>query len=469
MKISAQELKELLHELVPEIEPKHASLVADFMQQEEHVLFMNQLIKDRRELVATFMQKLQLYDIINAHLQIPNATVNKPYTVALDLLGLGKNAIIETKIEDLDTFGLQYDPATATISGTPIINGDFKIILEFKLQGEENRHEFHQKPITLIINANPRSLWKNIPSDQTDQFWKEDNTHEFKKLGGERNLVVASKRGRSHANVGSFRDDEYASHFFKKFGWSIVCVSDGAGSAKYSRKGSQIACESVISYFAEKFEEGVLDNLEHVISQFKNETSQENSKLISQSVYALLSQAALYAHKQLEDFSAKMEVNIKDFHSTLIFALFKKYPFGTAIMTFGVGDCPIGILNKDCTEIKLMNWLDVGEFGGGTRFITMKEIFNDTFATRFGFKLVDDFSYLMLMSDGIYDPKFSVEANLEKISCWNEFLADLNGNNEEKIKVDFELRNETVAQQLSDWMDFWSPGNHDDRTLAIIY
>ena len=28
----------------------------------------------------------------------------------------------------------------------------------------------------------------------------------------------------------------------------------------------------------------------------------------------------------------------------------KKYDFGYAILTFGVGDCPIGLLNKDLTE-----------------------------------------------------------------------------------------------------------------------
>ena len=42
-----------------------------------------------------------------------------------------------------------------------------------------------------------------------------------------------------------------------------------------------------------------------------------------------------------------------------------------------------------------MNWLDVGEVGGGTRFITMPEIFaNEKFITRFGFKIIDDFSWI---------------------------------------------------------------------------
>jgi hypothetical protein len=117
-----------------------------------------------------------------------------------------------------------------------------------------------------------------------------------------------------------------------------------------------------------------------------------------------------------------------------------------------------------------MNWLDVGEFGGGTRFITMPEIFvSDKFATRFGFKIIEDFSYLMLMTDGIYDAKFVVEANLEKLEKWKEFIEDLKGNNEDNAKVDFEESNTEIANQLSTWMDFWSPGNHDDRTLAIVF
>ena len=73
------------------------------------------------------------------------------------------------------------------------------------------------------------------------------------------------------------------------------------------------------------------------------------------------------------------------------------------------------------------------------------------------------------MTDGIYDPKFVVEANLEKIEKWKEFLFDLDGNNEENIKIDFQPDNVKIAEKLNKWLDFWSPGNHDDRTLAIIF
>ena len=72
------------------------------------------------------------------------------------------------------------------------------------------------------------------------------------------------------------------------------------------------------------------------------------------------------------------------------------------------------------------------------------------------------------MTDGIYDPKFVVENNLTKIERWKDFLADLNGQNEDDCKVDFE-NSENTAEQLLQWLDFWSKGNSDDRTLAIIY
>ena len=90
-------------------------------------------------------------------------------------------------------------------------------------------------------------------------------------------------------------------------------------------------------------------------------------------------------------------------------------------------------------------------------------------ASRFGYHVVDDFSFLFLMTDGIYDAKFIVEANLEKTKNWLEFINDLEGDNEDDIKVDFSKELPVVEEQLNQWMDFWSKGNHDDRTLAIIY
>jgi hypothetical protein len=130
------------------------------------------------------------------------------------------------------------------------------------------------------------------------------------------------------------------------------------------------------------------------------------------------------------------------------------------------------VMNFDKTETTLLNWLDVGEHGGGTRFITQPDIFVNSdrhISTRFNLKIIEDFSFLFLMTDGIYDAKFEVEANLEKHEKWLDFLDDLAGKNADKTKVEFISDNSEITKQLSNWMDFWSPGNHDDRTLVIVF
>jgi hypothetical protein len=47
-------------------------------------------------------------------------------------------------------------------------------------------------------------------------------------------------------------------------------------------------------------------------------------------------------------------------------------------------------MNIDKTETTLLNWLDVGEYGGGTRFITQPDIFQkqEVMATRFNLKIL---------------------------------------------------------------------------------
>jgi serine/threonine protein phosphatase PrpC len=440
-----------------------------FATTEENINAVKQIQALQNNIMNNWKLIARIKDIIDHPIKIPNGTVGKIYETKIDFLQFGWDDIIFSAFENLDQYGLIYNNETEIIEGTPTQSGDFKINLRFRVKGENENTELHIKPISLVINADPKSLWKDLPSNRDADYWKEDNAQAFQPLG-DKHIVVASKRGRSHSNVGSFRDDDFAFKHFEKTGWSVVCVADGAGSAKLSRQGSKIACEEVINYFAENINQESLSGFDELIKNYNDTNNEETQKSLNIFLYNNLGKAALSAHKRIQDIANKLEVPIKDFHSTLIFALIKKYDFGYAILSFGVGDCPIGLLSKDLSEIKLMNWLDVGEFGGGTRFITMPEIFNsDKFSTRFGFKLIDDFSYLMLMTDGIYDPKFVVEANLEKNEKWQDFISDLQGNNENKDKVVFDKENNEIANQLSTWMDFWSAGNHDDRTLAIIF
>lgn len=405
----------------------------------------------------------------------PNAVSRKYYEYRFDL-SLFPNISIR-EIKNLDKVGLTFDAASAMICGVPTAALSIDLQVLFTSSRENNQVE-DIKVIPFIVNADPKDLWLNKPSNRNDLFAKEDSD----KYAGsflDKRIVVASQRGRSHAHEGSFRDDHFCVRKLP-LEWEIVAVADGAGSAKFSRQGSKIATE----YIAESFgDELLLKDLDDRCAHFfspeaaaaagnsqETGSSAEDPRIkIKSSIINILYKNVRNLHTALADFAVKEEIQLKDLNTTLIFALVKKFSFGYVVLTFGVGDCPVNIITENPDDIRLLNILDIGDFGGGTRFVTMPEIFSHSnMASRFGIHKFEHFSKLVLMTDGIYDPKFVTENKLEDKEAWANFLEDLNGQNEDALKVDF-LQNEGIEDQLLLWLNFWSKGNHDDRTLAIIY
>ncbi|MBI1837621.1 MAG: protein phosphatase 2C domain-containing protein [Flavobacteriia bacterium] len=465
-----------------------ADIVSDFIkafsEDKENISLAEQIIQNQNLIMMNFKLKSRIEDIKRLSIPLKNGTVGKDFKSVINYDDLNLSDLIFTEFRGLEEIGLKYNEIEDSIEGNPIQSGDHNIQLLFRIDGENEDSELNIKEFSIIINPDPKSLWKDIESDKNDPFWKDDNVSTVD-IVGEKKIVIASKRGRSHANVGSFRDDDFAYKYFNNSGWTVVAVSDGAGSYSLSRKGSEIACNAVVEYFEKHSDIDLHKDFEDKLLEFDMSRDEVLLNEIQILAKKNLYKATVFAHNEIKEFADKLAIEkpelfnnpkakspIDYFHSTLIFTLFKKFDFGYLVLTFGVGDCPIAIVNKDKTITSLMNWLDVGEFGGGTRFITQPEIFHsesNPMATRFNFQIFPDFSYLFLMTDGIYDPKFVVEANLEKNEKWQEFISDLEGNNDDKSKVNFNYANEEIDIELSKWMDFWSPGNHDDRTLAIIY
>lgn len=472
-----------------EINTNRTILFEEFAQSPINAELVKSIFENQEKIMTNWNIKNRIADIQAQHIVIPNAKELIPYSAKIDFEALKLTDLIEDKFEGLEDLGLSFNKETDTIEGTPTQSGDVKLKFLFKIKGEDETEALNEKLISLVINPDPKSLWKLIPSNQEAIFAKPDDISIFKKFG-EKNIVVSSKRGRSHGKeidntgFGSSRDDDFAFKYFEKTQWSLVVVSDGAGSAYLARIGSKLACEAVVEYFEKVVDKEKTKEFEDKIAEYNKEKTEDRLKEIQILSKQNLYKASVYVHNKLKEFAEqtfltnpelfnnpKAKTNLEYLHSTLIFTLFKKYEFGYLIQSFGVGDCPIAVMNIDKTETTLLNWLDVGEYGGGTRFITQPDIFQkqEVMITRFNLKIIEDFSFLFLMTDGIYDAKFIVEANLEKHEKWLEFLEDLSGKNDENTKVVFNKDNSDIANQLSKWMDFWSAGNHDDRTLAIVF
>jgi hypothetical protein len=67
------------------------------------------------------------------------------------------------------------------------------------------------------------------------------------------------------------------------------------------------------------------------------------------------------------------------------------------------------------------------------------------------------------MTDGVSDPWFETDVNLENAEKWQIFWDNINKS------VKLEEANENIGNRLVDWLGFWSSGNHDDRTLALLF
>ncbi|MDR2042297.1 MAG: protein phosphatase 2C domain-containing protein [Tannerella sp.] len=408
------------------------------------------------------------------HISFPNGKVNHPYTVPFDAETLLPE-IAEVCFEAPEALGLAYDAEQKQIRGVPSRAGDYKITLLCKRKdGVEGKPPI-RKEVTIIINPDPRSLWNHIPTSPEVEYYKPDEDRAFVKVGAEgegekrREMIAASRRGRSHAHEGRPRDDDFALHFDESTGWCTMVVADGAGSANYSRRGAQLACQTVVEVCQTLIPEQK-DRFEEAIAVFEKEKSQENRNEVGKILYGIIGNAAFKASKSVEKEAALKGCAVKDYATTLLLAVCKRFEFGWFIGAFWVGDGGIGVYRTEPPFLKVMGEPDGGEFAGQTRFLTMPEIMQAAeIYRRLRFDTYPDFTALVLMTDGVTDPKFETDANLHRIEKWHALWDDLHGKNEDQARVDFASGGEEAAEGLLEWLNFWSRGNHDDRTVAILF
>ncbi len=409
-------------------------------------------------------------------LRFPNGTVKKEYSYSFQL-PVEKIDVIE--LAGIDELGLTLEMGKSGeffLLGKPQKPGDFTLKLRYKTVEDEPESELK---IPIAFNPSPRDLWKNIPTDPNIPYYKNDSDKEYLKVEADKDgspkkdIVAASQRGRSHAQEGKARDDHFSLFHCEESDWYIIAVADGAGSAKYSRKGSEVACNTVIDHCKNLLSEN--PEFEAFIREYAaDRENQEKRTSVTRHVIDIVYNGAMKAHEAVKKVAAANEESkLKDFATTLMFAVCKKYDFGWFIASFWVGDGAMCLFDVKNKTAKLLGTPDEGEFSGQTRFLTMPEIFrdNEVVAKRLRMAIVPDFTALFLMSDGVSDPMFETDKNLNDYAKWEEFYYKLKkGFPEDEIGgVDLSDDNESAKDQLLGWLDFWSPGNHDDRTIAILY
>ena len=124
-----------------------------------------------------------------------------------------------------------------------------------------------------------------------------------------------------------------------------------------------------------------------------------------------------------------------------------------------MGDGAAAVYRKN-KDVILLGEVDSGEYAGQTRFLDKQVMTPEQVMQRLTFTIVDSFTGLILMTDGVSDPKFETDNNLTKIQKWDDLWSEI---------APLLTNIDEAPTKLLKWLEFWSPGNHDDRTIAMLY
>ncbi|MGQ0698678.1 MAG: protein phosphatase 2C domain-containing protein [Panacagrimonas sp.] len=404
------------------------------------------------------------------NLRLPNAKSGQPYQHRIDTVNVAalKGAAI-AEVYGLEDTGLQFDAATSRLRGTPPPGLKETQTLHFPVRLDSGEQELpYAAVLELIVTPDPRALWNKLEPDQELPFRKPHQRCQELPVAGLR-VVAASVRGRSHAHSGSFREDDYFLGQDRSGGWTIVAVSDGAGSAKLSRRGSQLACEESSRSLHESIAQ--LDaELEKLLPEAAAEKAEEPAtwKRLRGAFCVPLGTAAFAASTAIKAQAQALGCDEKDFSATLLLAAVRPHGPGFFVATFWIGDGAVAVFDPERPSAELLGDADGGEYSGQTRFLLSAEFGSkDEFWNRIGRRVrcawAPKGSILALMSDGVSDPKFGTDNALKSAERWQAWWRELTG------EVNVAGDNAALPEDLTRYLDFWSQGEHDDRTLALVY
>ena len=386
-----------------------------------------------------------------ASFHLPNAKVGQEYSAVLKGRDpTGKSVyIIEVKLPE--SIGLTFDLRTCLVNGIPTVPGDHKVAI--KWSPDDVTACFAE--YSLVVNPDPKSLWKKIDPPRDDPYFKENT--DSKRLECPRySLLAASRRGRSHEHAGTFRDDDFFLEHDNKSEWSVIVVSDGAGSAKNSRWGSKLAVKAFGEHVFGQLQGEFGARMKTALGGWVTDPS-TTAKTLGTEFHYLFHKAGTLAIQAIET-EAKTKGGQPQEYSTTLLAAATHYDGNDVFLaTFWMGDGAIAAYGPR-GKVRLMGTPDGGEFAGQTRFLDRIALADQSFAKRIGIGRYPDLSAVLLMTDGISDPKFETDNGLANPALWDVLWDEINPL----------IETADPEKALVDWLDFFSPGHHDDRTIAIL-
>lgn len=273
-------------------------------------------------------------------------------------------------------------------------------------------------------------MWKYVPVDASSLEPYPEELRLYRRLaGGE--LFGARVRGKKHKHEGSNSDDWFAAETLAD--WTVVAVSDGAGSKKFSRIGARASCEAAVSYIKmrlqmllrerDAFEEALAQPLD---GQAFSGACTRLAAAVQEGVLAA-KEAVGQAFVERSADARYREVlgrplALGDFAATLLVALIVPVAVdGKAehvLVACQIGDGMIAAVRENAPfseALCLLGEPDSGRYAGETEFLTSERI--ATIADLMARTKVArrEISALLAMTDGVADDYFPYEPQLLRL------------------------------------------------------
>ena len=319
--------------------------------------------------------------------------------------------------------------------GTPLVDGTHVLRLECAdasgaaVMGEAR----------LVISRDPRSLWRNVPSDRNGPHWKPDQASTRRECRGWLAQGL-SRRGRSHANTGKFREDDLAVGVLQQH-LLAVAVADGAGSAPLSRLGSRVAVEAALQLIAQR------------AAQYSDAT------LTDARLEAWLAAAAVASWGAIETAADQQGATLTDLSTTLLLGLLVTTD-APRFACLQIGDGVIAC--HDAAGIRPLADVDRGEYSSQTVFVSAARVQPKELATRIHVHTLRAPRWILLATDGVTDPYLETEQALHDAQCWAPLDTALS-------RAAGHADADAAERELAEWLDAFTPGHHDDRTLVLLH
>ena len=313
------------------------------------------------------------------------------------------------------------------------------------------------KKIDLDLPPPPviKPQWKVLePEDQSDPV--EHEVCEIADRNEQWKIMAASVRGKLHAHKALWREDAYAYGWVDD--WTMIVVSDGAGSAKLSRIGARIACDESMKEL-----ENLLRGWTPAVDENGIPPEAELLRLRS-----FLIMAARNALDGVTREAQTRDISVRLMHATLLLMVHIPLGENDMVAAIQVGDGAIGIYSKDgsCT---LLGVADHGEYSSETRFLTTPHIERE-FEQRVLFSFKKDILCLAAMCDGVSDDFFPENKRLIEL-FEGDPIPGMETKDGEPVRgvMHQVVRDPQDGQALRDWLRYEKKASSDDRTLVLMY